>query len=510
MKSVEIRDNDLFFDLSPIQSKFVHSDANIVQLKGPMGEGKTYCGGVACVRHAQRAKMAIRGALIRDTHTNIEISTIISLKETFGSYVSFHKDNRVMKIRCNPEVEMDLFGIDDPASLSRLQGPLYSFVWIEEPAPIIDRANAGVSEDVFRMCVARAARQSGAPMRVQITQNPAEETHWTEMLANAPYIYEQDVETGDVITKKTFDLPYGENKYLNKIARLANKAAFKNDPGKWTRYVEGRAAPVYVGKKVTTGYISTIHFSKTELPVVPNCIGVRFWDGWHHPACIIGQIVPPGRLIIHTSCQFEDGSGGVVELIAVKVNPILNSRKYKNLIPGWRDIGDPSMATPDQSSRSTSAAKKIEELLDGARFEPGPALFQHRLPSTNVALGTNSPDGSGPLILLSSTAYSLHRALNGGWHWKTDNSGKIIGTIPEKGPAADLADAFCYGVSTIFPHNSASRVTPEERKALAAASARIARSYASGWSSNLRSVPLSVSRPTPKDGIDRFRQLRRY
>ena len=449
--------------------------------------------------------MPIRGALVRDTHTNIEISTIPSLKETFGAYVTFHADNRLMRIHSSPMVEMDLFGIDDPASLSKLQGPQYGLIWIEEPAPIIDKANAGVSEDVFRMCVARGARQSRVPMRIQITQNPAEETHWSEVLALAPYEYERDEATGLVITKETYDIPYGENRYLNPLSRLANKAAFRGDAGKWARYVEGVAAAVYTGKKVTTAYNARIHFSKTELPVIPNCPGYRFWDGWHHPVCIVAQMIPPGRLRIHHACQIADGSGGAVELTQLQVLPLLGMPKYKDKIPTWRDIGDPTMATPDQSSKTRSTAQEIERLLD-TRFEQGPSRWNDRIGPANKALGTMAPDGSGPLIELSATAANLHRALNGGWHWNTDNSGRIIGTVPVKDAAADLGDAFCYGAATLFPFGGQKRTSRADREKVAEANARMARSYASSYSGPLASIPAVMAGRSS----NRFADLRRY
>ena len=88
---------DLFFDLSPTQSAFVHSSAEIVMLMGPMGEGKTYAGLIAVMRHAQRCGRSIRGALIRDTFQNIKLSTIPDIKEVLKSRVSFHDDAKMWK-----------------------------------------------------------------------------------------------------------------------------------------------------------------------------------------------------------------------------------------------------------------------------------------------------------------------------------------------------------------------------------------------------------------------------
>lgn len=440
---------DLLFDLSPTQSAFVHTDAHINILKGPMGEGKTYAGVAALIRHAERCGRNIRGALIRDTHQNIKISTAPDIQEVLRRYVTFKDDSKKMIIHSTPKVEMDLFGIDDPTALSKLQGPQYAIIWLEEPAPIEDKSNAGLPRNVYDLSIARAARQRDTILRVQITQNPADEDHWTEEVANEPRIVAEDLETGEKIIKAVFNIAYGENKYLKSLTRLAHIAAFKGDPGKYARYVEGRAAPVSVGAKVTPEYNSQIHYADKELDVVPGAVGVRFYDGWHHPVCIIGQLISPGKLWIHHA-HYGDGMG-MRELLTDYVKPSLASPKYAGKIHDWRDIGDPTIATPDQSTTSMSTQKVIEDLLK-TRFERGPTRWKARIQPTKTALTKLSTDG-GIKILISSTAYNLHRALNGGWHWKTSNNGRKIGNLPVQGDKhGDIGNAFAYGVALIFPY----------------------------------------------------------
>ena len=207
VKTTTIRKNDFVFKFSPTQEKFVYSDAEVVIFKGPMGEGKTFAGVGALIAHAKRCGCDIRGALVRDTHQNIKISTVPSIKEILGNRVTFHDDYKKMIIHSSPKVEMDLFGIDDPASLSKLQGPEYAIIWLEEPAPIIEKANAGLPRGVFDMSIARAARQSKTKMRVQVTQNPADEDHWTEEVANGPKILATDPDTGEQIRLDVFNIP---------------------------------------------------------------------------------------------------------------------------------------------------------------------------------------------------------------------------------------------------------------------------------------------------------------
>lgn len=440
---------DLLFDLSPTQSAFVHTDAHICILKGPMGEGKTFAGAAALIRHAERCGRDIRGALIRDTHQNIKISTAPDIQEVLGKYCTFKDDHKKLIIHSSPKVEMDLFGIDDPTALSKLQGPQYAIIWLEEPAPIEDRSNAGLPRTVFDLSIARAARQRDTLLRVQISQNPADEDHWTEEVANEPRVVAEDFETGEKIIKEVFNIKYGENKYLKSISRLANIAAFKGDPGKYARYVEGRAAPVLIGSKVTPEYNYKEHYASKELDVVPGAVGVRLYDGWHHPVCIIGQLISPGKLWIH-HCHYGEGIG-MRELITDVVRPSLETFKYKDKIHDWRDIGDPTIATPDQSTTGMSTQRVIEDLLK-TRFEKGPTRWKARIQPTKTALGRLATDGAIK-ILVSSTAFNLHRALNGGWHWKTNNSGRKIGNLPVQGDMhGDIGNAFAYGVSIIFPY----------------------------------------------------------
>lgn len=445
-----VNSNDLVFDLSPTQERFVYSDAHIVMLMGPMGEGKTFAGLAGAIYHAARCGRDIRGALVRDTHTNIKISTAPDIKECLGNMVSFHDDYKKMIIHSVPKVEFDLFGIDDPAALSKLQGPQYAIIWMEEPAPIIEKCNAGLPRGVFNLSIARAARQKGTVLRVQITQNPADEEHWTEEVAHMPRIFAQDPHTGLEIIKEVYRIPARENKYLNPLARAANIAAFQHDEGLMARYVFGRAAAVKLGASVVRTYNPGLHFSETESPVVRGAVGVRGWDSYQNPACVIGQIIPPYRLIIHD--VLTDENVGIRELIELKVKPLLATPKYKDAIATWRDIGDPSMRTADQSTVGQSAAKTVETLL-GGRFEPGPTHWPYRIDPVITAFSRLATDGN-PLILLSKTAYFLHRALNGGWHWKTDNNGRISGSLPVKNQFSHAGDAFLYMGAVLFPYEA--------------------------------------------------------
>lgn len=474
----------LEFELSPTQLDFVLSDAHICQLTGPMGEGKTYAGAIGCIAHAQRCGTDIRAALVRDTFQNIKTSTIPDLKQYLKDWVSFHDGEKRMVIHTSPKVECDLFGIDDEASISKLQGPQYALMWLEEPAPIYERANAGLPREVFNFAIARAARQSGTIMRVQITQNPADSEHWTSILIDEPEIYAEyeDPDTGRIyqVIKKVFIIPPGENKKLAGLTRAANRAAFKGDPAKWARYVEGRTASMFEGKPAVSGYNEKLHRAPRVLPVIPGEL-LLFWDGWHHPVCITAQILNQfqNQLVIH-DCLYEE-KVGVEELIEEEINPLLASSKYKDKVLKYRCIGDPSMATPDQSSVRVVTSKKIEKYFD-VRFERGPTSWPARRDPLNHILKRNLAGGR-PAVLLSPSATMVHRALNGGWHFKTDNQGRIMGRDPVKNSYSNPGDALAYGVAVTFPHRG-SDVQKFDQQTAASMLAAVAR--ANSYRTNFR------------------------
>lgn len=152
----------LRFDLTPTQSAYVHSTAVVNLIYSNTGEGKTYASVVAMLAHAQRCGRPIRCAIVRDTHENIKTSTARSIMEMFEEtpfIYKFRNDYKQLTFFTHPRVDVDLFGIDDPASLSKLQGPEYALIWLEEPAPMADKANAGLSEEVFNAALVRATRQ---------------------------------------------------------------------------------------------------------------------------------------------------------------------------------------------------------------------------------------------------------------------------------------------------------------------------------------------------------------
>lgn len=425
---------DLIFRLSKTQDAYVFSDAIVNLIYSSKGEGKTLGSIVALIYHAKRCGKPIRGAIVRDSHENMKISTVPSIMDALPiGYYNFKNDYKHLDIHSDPPVSMDLFGIDDLSSVSKLQGPEYAIIWLEEPAPIADAANAGLSEDVYNAALASCARQRGTVPRLQISMNPGNEDHWTYRRFFTDPILSSDGDhmidpENPLITIKVFRVPVGENKELSDIARQATRSAYSNDAQSYARYARGEFAKVYTGKKVTPDYNKNgQHYSDVLLAPANSLVGFRAWDSWHSPSCVVGQITRTGRLIFIDTCRVLESD--IRTLIKAQVQPLLNSPRWKDKCSAWRDVGDCSMRQPDQSNKNESAARVVEDAF-GTIFEPGPKLWEHLKNGMTRAL--NESIKGLPAVVVNKSNRVLHDALSGSWHYKTDKAGNLINNIPHK------------------------------------------------------------------------------
>jgi len=363
--------------------------------------------------------------------------------EKYPNLIQFKNDFKQLTIFSNPRVHVDLFGIDDPTALSKLQGPEYALIWLEEPAPIVDKANAGLSEEVFNVALVRCTRQKGTNARLQISMNPADEEHWTYKRLIEPEMIDPEVPE---ITKAIFRILPGENIHVSDLSRKAVRAAYRYDASSYQRYALGEFAPVYRGIRVTPDYNPTIHLAPAPIEPAHGLVGFRAWDGWHNPCCVIGQITQIGRLIFIDVLRLEKGD--IRNLIDAKVIPMLESPRWKGKTKEWRDVGDFTMGQPDQSNIQSSAAKIIEAKLN-TYFEKGPKRWEHM--KLGLARALNMSIGGLPAIQINPDARLLHRALSGAWHYKTDNSGNIISKVPVKDESSHVGDPFANAVNVLLP-----------------------------------------------------------
>ena len=441
----------------------------ITILISPAGEGKT----IGCIAtlfaHAERCGRSIRVAVIRDTFENIRISVIPSFQQFFekvlkvpwGPWLKIKDEGRELLLRGNPyNILVDCFGIDDPQSLGRLQGTTaFDAIWINEPAPISAKKNAGVSEEVYNAAVLRCVRGAGSTGRLMVDMNPADEDHWTYRR----FIEEPDVNPDfPLVRKKVFRIPYGENQHLEAIERQAAALAYQHDPDAFTRYVTGQFATVYLGKKVTGEFFKPErHISPVILEPIMGWESFAFFDGWGNPACLLGQIHPDtGRLFFIETLRLN--TSDISTLLKTKVAFALNNPRWKGKSRLWRAGGDFSLSQPDQSNRTVVSSQLIagpRGLFKDSRFEGGPVTWESRKAAMFAALqGFDSKND--PLICISPNNKLLIRGLKGAWHYPTNNQGEITSTRPEQNEEAHVCAAFSDTCAVLLPQ--AGRTTRQE------------------------------------------------
>jgi len=211
------------------------------------------------------------------------------------------------------------------------------------------------------------------------------------------------------------------------------------------RFIEGKPAYTSVGEPVTPNYDEKVHRTPPGTKIDPLDHGTmfRFWDGWQNPTCVFMQIYD-GQYQVTDTVRGQNTA--VKQLIEAKVRPLI-AQRYSH-IKDWRDIGDPSMADPDQSNIEHSASRTIDDML-GTRFEKGARLWEPRRDAV-LKLLNDSCGATRPKVLISHHEEILHHALRGGWHYIKDISGKKIKNKPNKDIHSHPGDAFSYGIEKIY------------------------------------------------------------
>jgi hypothetical protein len=424
------------------QAPFIMTRAEVTILMGPQGEGKTYAGAWAMWLHAkeyfERTGKKEFWVIARDTWENINRWTVPAILKALPFMVAPCHGGKELT---GQYLHCYLLGMRDWDSLTKLQGAEVGGIWLEEPAPYMDRGNSGLAIEVYDIAISRVGRQEQSKPRLQVTMNPAHARHWTtkEFLTN-PRFPSRDFPDWKL---ETYRIPYGENKFaLDEHQRQGVKAAFARNDALAARFISGETAYVYVGERVTPEYNERLHKAGFDFEVIPGALGFMWFDGGLNPTMIVGQVSPRGHLLIMDSMVGENI--GMEQLIEGWGLPLME--KYKK-VKQWRAIGDPSLKNREQSSSDNAAWKVIESGL-GVTFEPGPVEWSTRREALKTGLGLLI-DGS-PKIQISQSEEYLSEALAGGWHYAKTNAGEVLTDLPVKDRYSHPGDAASYGIAVLL------------------------------------------------------------
>mgnify|MGYP003512897338 CR=1 FL=1 len=274
-------------------------------------------------------------------------------------------------------------------------------------------------------------------MRLQTTQNPGDEDHWShDVFVSAPIMRP---DWAPLMWTEVINIMPGNNPARTDQMRQASVAAYRNNAALTARYISGKWAFVQVGEKVTGEYHDVIdgrawHYVNRPIPVIPGALGFRSWDGGHNPTCIIGQVSPAGRL--HFIHGFRGELIGMKQLITSYVKPTIAA--HYSGVTNWIDTGDPTLSTGDNSDIEQSPARVIESEF-GTTFQGvshWPAVKEPMKTALNLVV-----DGR-PYVQIGSECEILHKALRGGWHYLKMASGEVIRDKPVKDKHSHPGDCF--------------------------------------------------------------------
>lgn len=230
----------------------------------------------------------------------------------------------------------------------------------------------------------------------------------------------------------------------------------ETNSGAWVeQYVDNIVAPSLSGEAVfRASFKHQWHVAQQALSPIPGMMLVIGMDFGRHPAAILGQMDPKGRIIVLE--EVVGDNMGVEKFITTLLRPVLSQQKYQRLPVGV--VGDPSGV-----SRSQIGEESVFQALKRLGLASQPAQTNNidpRLRAVEKWL-LQSRDG-GPAILISPTCVQLVQAMRSKYRYDKKKDGELHPAPNKSHPWSDIADAFQYFVLG-FSGNIMSRLNRTRR-----------------------------------------------
>jgi hypothetical protein len=418
-------------------------------LQGPRGEGKTTAGIYACIAVAERLQtegkghlLPIRVAVVRDTWTNLERTTLVSFEENAAKGLDLSWKEGRKEALLGDWCHFYFFGLDNRKDCDKLQGFQCGLLWLEEVAPAADLATGIPAESLA--IGTTSVRQAGVPKRIIVTFNPPDEDHW--ILSVEKMLSESGQR--DIAIKKYVIGPGEKSEHFRQLALEAARigqstrakewadAAKEFDAyrsrnrlmldavGRWdlvARLVEGKVGGVAMGESIVPYFNQDQHVQDISkdgfLLPVPGIPILRGWDGGLTPSTVWAQILPNGALnVLGARTSINTGMADHIEDQVFKFQRKLNIMPKRGITqdvgagdrivdsssgshlqddPDWKkraggfqrgatgnydfeDIGDPALWKGNEHTKSEQTSASIIENLLGTTITPGPVPWSAR------------------------------------------------------------------------------------------------------------------------------------
>jgi hypothetical protein len=256
------------------------------------------------------------------------------------------------------------------------------------------------------------------------------DTYWEELLTNPPENAEITIQPSG-LSKEADWLEYLPSGYYENLA--------KGKSEDWIDvYIHAKFGKTLAGQPVFRSFARSQHVSEDRLSYYkstsnPLIVGM---DVGLHPAFVIGQMSPSGRLLILYSAA-ENGMGAL-RFVRERLKPVLSQN-----FPGMPAV---VILDPAANTRAQTDERTVLEVLRNEGFTVRTAqtnAIQPRISSVDSFL-TRMIDGKSGIIIDRTTCNGLITALAGKYRYKLKKSGDVEDSPEKTHPWSDLADSLQY------------------------------------------------------------------
>lgn len=413
----------------PVAASF-HQDNSFVRgLMGPVGSGKSSSCCVEIVMRALRQEpwydgvRRSRWAIIRNTYPELKSTTIKTWETWFPSNVApirwdtpITSHMRIDDIGDGTALDLEVvfLALDSETDTGKLRSLELTGVWINEASEI--------ARGVFDMTTQRVGRYPsklrGGPSwtGVILDTNPPDDDHWYYHFAEVDtpkgwkffrqpgglyFDQEKQENVPNPDAENIDNLPNGHGYYLQQLGGKLDT---------WINvFLRGNYGTTSDGKPVYPEWNDRVHVSSEPLKPTRGLPIVLGWDFGLTPSCIIGQMMPNGRLHILEELVAEDM--GIRQFASDVVRPVLTT-KYNGF--ARFSEGDPAGQIRAQTDERTC----LQELAElGMPTDPAPTNDWIPRRESVAYFLTRMIDG-GPGFLLDPSCSTLRKGFNGRYRYE--------------------------------------------------------------------------------------------
>jgi hypothetical protein len=466
---------NLNFQSAPTLWKFLHDNAFVRGIRGPVGGGKSYAACAEVILRAVKQKPSpidniryTRFVIVRNSYPELKTTTIKTWQEIFPENtwgpmrwsppISHHIKLPARDGASGIDCEVIFLALDQPKDVRKLLSLELTGAFVNEARELPIQVIEGLTHRVGRYPV---KKNGGCTWRgIWMDTNSMDDDHWWHRLAEkepirGKFAWNFYSQPGAILEVDPEEVPKDRPEF--KGYHFAAQKWWKLNPaaenipnlppgyyeqmigGKqldWLRcYAQNKYTYVQEGKPVWHEYDDQLMASDIEPDIsYPLHIGLDFGLT---PAAVFGQRTPSGQWrIVHELVTFDMGLERFGQILLSE----LNTRFPKYEVFVW---GDP-------------AGMKRDEIYEVTAFDHLKTLELRAQPTASNDFKVRREAGAAPMnrmilgkpgLLVDRHCKMLRKSLSGGYCFKrvaAAGGGERFRDVPDKGAHSHVGDAYGY------------------------------------------------------------------